>query len=73
VGFWFSGAWYEQFSDLDIAIITSEALSLSKKADLKAAFDESDLAFKVDIVDWANASDSFRRIIESEKLSCSLV
>ena len=57
-----------KYSDLDLAIITNEPISLSKMADLVDAFDESGLAFKVDVVDWATTSDTFRRIIEADKV-----
>ena len=58
----------KQYSDLDLVVITTEPLPLSMAADLNDAFDESDLIFKVDIVDWATTSDTFRRIIEAEKV-----
>jgi predicted nucleotidyltransferase len=58
----------KKYSDLDLVIITKMPLSLSKMADLKEAFDESDLVFKVDVVDWASIHDSFRRIIKTEKV-----
>ena len=35
-------------------------------AALKAAFTESDLPFRVDIVDWASTSESFRKVIERD-------
>ena len=54
--------------DLVEVIITTEPLPLSMMADLNDAFDESNLIFKVDIVDWATTSDTFRRIIEAEKV-----
>ncbi len=57
-----------KFSDLDIAVITKEPLSLSCMADLQDAFSESDLVFKVDVVDWATTSDAFRKIIEEQKI-----
>jgi type I restriction enzyme, S subunit len=57
-----------KYSDLDIAIITNEPLSLSTMADLVEAFDESDLVFKVDVVDWSTTSESFRNIIKTEKV-----
>lgn len=54
------------YSDLDLAVITTEqALPLSVHAALAEAFSESDLPWKVDIVDWQLASPDFRRIIES--------
>jgi len=31
-------------------------------------FSESDLPFKVDIVDWATTGERFRKIIEAERI-----
>lgn len=56
------------YSDLDLAVITEHPLPLAQKADLKAAFDESDLTIRVDIVDWATTSENFRKIIERNKV-----
>ena len=51
------------YSDLDLAIITDQPLSLATRADLTNAFSESDLPWKVDIVDWATTDKRFREII----------
>lgn len=51
------------YSDLDLAIISDQPLPLALHADLTNAFDESDLPWKVDIVDWASTSEKFREII----------
>lgn len=56
------------YSDLDLAVISNQPLSLSTIARLKDAFDESTLAIKVDVVDWATTSESFRQIIENGKV-----
>jgi len=56
----------KRFSDLDLAIITDKPLDSLLLADLKDAFSESDLPFKVDVLDWAVTSERFRRIIEKE-------
>ena len=56
------------YSDLDLAIITDQALSLTVSAALENEFTESDLPWKVDIVDWATTSASFRKIIEQQKV-----
>ena len=53
-------------SDLDIALLTDEPLSTARMTNLKAAFTKSYLPFRVDIVDWASTSESFRKVIESE-------
>jgi type I restriction enzyme S subunit len=56
------------YSDLDLAIITEQPLSLAVSAELADAFSESDLPWKVDVVDWATTSESFREIIERDKV-----
>lgn len=54
------------FSDLDLAVLGTAPLSASVMADVREAFRESDLPFKVDVVDWATTGDTFRRIIEQD-------
>ncbi|MFN5446434.1 MAG: nucleotidyltransferase family protein, partial [bacterium] len=44
----------KEFSDLDIAIIVDEPLSIGLMAEMREAFQESSLPFKIDIVDWAS-------------------
>ena len=56
----------KKFSDLDLAIMGDRPLSSSALADLEEHFRESDLPFKVDIVEWAAAKENFRRVIERE-------
>jgi len=56
------------YSDLDLAIITQQALPLSVLGALTDAFAESDLPWRVDVVDWACTSDPFRAIIEQQKV-----
>ena len=51
-------------SDLDLAIMTDKPLSAMRLADLKEAFSESDLPFKVDVIDWQKITDDFKKIIE---------
>ena len=58
----------KDFSDLDIAIIGDKPLSIALTADLREAFQESALPFKVDIVDWANITPSFRQVIQAAKI-----
>ncbi len=60
-------AWQaRETSDLDLALMTDEPLSVDRTARLRAAFTDSDLPFRVDIVDWASTSESFRRVVEAE-------
>ena len=53
-------------SDLDLALMTDEPLDAARMAVLRAAFTDSRLPFRVDVVDWAGVSDGFRKVIESE-------
>lgn len=56
------------YSDLDLAVITDQPLSLSMQATLTDAFAESDLPWRVDVVDWASTSAAFRQIIAQHKV-----
>lgn len=56
------------YSDLDLAVITDYPLDLSVSAALTDDFSASNLPMKVDIVDWASTSESFREIIARDKL-----
>ena len=51
------------FSDLDLIVIGDEPLALGTLAELRDAFDDSDLPFVVDIIEWSSASEAFRRVM----------
>ena len=53
-----------KFSDFDIAIDTGEKLSFEFLNLLKDAFEESDLPYRVDIIDYNNISDKFKKIVD---------
>ncbi len=53
------------FSDLDLALIDRQAIPLGTRANLAEAFSESDLPWKVDLVDWHSISPEFQKIIET--------
>ena len=59
----------KDYSDLDLAIMGEEPLSLRASSALDEALVESDLPFRVDIVDWASTDESFRRIIRRGAVS----
>ncbi len=58
----------KEYSDLDLALKTPEALSIDLHAELSEAFCESDLPWKVDIVDVNRVSEAFRAVIERDKI-----
>lgn len=58
----------KEYSDLDLAIITDKPLPLSVSAALEEDFSESDLPWKVDVVDWATTSEVFHKVIAQDKV-----
>ena len=52
------------YSDLDLAIISEGRIKRRVKMLIREAFEESDLPFRVDVIDYNAASDSFRAIID---------
>ena len=60
----------KEYSDLDLAVMTDKPLPVRTMAQLKEAFSESRLPFKVDVVDWASISDGFREVV---KRDCEVV
>ena len=56
------------FSDLDLAIISNQPLPLVLHTTLTNAFAESNLPFRVDLVDWATTNNAFRQIIAQDKV-----
>ena len=51
------------WSDLDLAIVGPEPMGLRRRGRLIEAFQESTLPFRVDVLDWHEASPSFQAII----------
>ena len=56
------------YSDLDLALIGATPLPLDTLAALREAFSESDLPWKVDLVDWATTNATFRKLIEARRV-----
>jgi predicted nucleotidyltransferase len=57
-----------RYSDLDLAIDAGRPLTPDEAAMLREAFEESDLPWRVDIVDWHSIDDRFRRAITPQML-----
>lgn len=53
------------YSDLDLAVAADRPLGLDLTAELREAFSESDLPYKVDIVDLSRVEAGFRARIEA--------
>jgi predicted nucleotidyltransferase len=59
----------KRFADLDLAILGGQPLSLQTLADMAEDFSESDLSWKVDLVDWATTSAEFKKIIAANHIA----
>jgi len=51
------------YSDLDLCVIGGTAISMQALRALREAFEESDLPFRVDVLDWHTISPEFQAVI----------
>lgn len=56
------------FSDLDLAVRAPTPLPADTAAALAEDFSESELPWKVDLVDWSTLSAEFRSVIERDRV-----
>lgn len=59
---------HRKTSDIDLAILGAEPISMLTRSELEFGFSESDLPFRVDIVDLQTADDKFRDLIQAESI-----
>jgi type I restriction enzyme S subunit len=57
-----------RYSDLDLILMTDEALEIRILARLNAALSESSLPFAVDVLDWASLEESFRDLVSKDSV-----
>jgi len=53
----------KKYSDLDLVIMGKKEIAPSIMVKIKSDFEESDLPFRVDILDWHKISDEFKKVI----------
>ena len=51
------------YSDLDLAIVGKDKIPQEVFIELKYAFHESSLSFRIDVLDWHRISPEFQKII----------
>ena len=56
----------KNYSDLDLAVVAPTKLNPETLRQLKEAFEESDLPFRVDVLDWYGTSPEFQKVIERQ-------
>jgi type I restriction enzyme, S subunit len=57
-----------RYSDLDLAIDAGRRLTLDETAKLAETFSDSDLPYRVDVVDWHAIDERFRELIAGERV-----
>ncbi|MDR1811618.1 MAG: nucleotidyltransferase domain-containing protein [Candidatus Fibromonas sp.] len=55
-----------KYSDLDLALIGKEKLGISVLGNVREAFMESTLPFRVDVLDYNAVSENFRKVIDAD-------
>lgn len=58
----------KKFSDLDLCVKGPQTMSLELLGEMAEDFAESNLPWKVDIVDWWSISEGFREIVERDRV-----
>jgi predicted nucleotidyltransferase len=61
-----------RYSDLDLAIDAGRRLTLDEIARLSEAFSDSDLPYRVDLVDWQDINDHWRQTIVAERVALTV-
>ena len=60
---------HRQTSDLDLAIVGPKPMTMAVRSRLEFCFSESDLPFKVDVVDLLTVDETFKKIIEADAVA----
>lgn len=61
---------HREWSDLDLAFVPPGGANMpfGQRGDLKEAFGESDIVFRVDVTDYNGAATNFREIIDRRRV-----
>ncbi len=54
------------YSDLDLVIVSKEKIDSQQLSELREALVESDLPFRVDLLDWTQISAEFKAVIDQK-------
>jgi predicted nucleotidyltransferase len=56
----------KNYSDLDLVFVGKEKLGINRTGELREAFQESNLPYRVDVLDWNSISENFKNIINNK-------
>lgn len=54
----------KKYSDLDLVLVGPGRIDIGRLGKLKEAFEESDLPYRVDLLDWNAISEEFKNVIK---------
>ncbi len=54
----------KKYSDLDLVLVDNDKIEFTIMGEIKEAFEECILPFRVDILDWHGISPEFKNVIE---------
>ena len=57
---------FKKFSDIDMALVSPNKIDTLALAHIKLDFEDSDLPYRVDILDWNTISPEFKKVIEKK-------
>lgn len=55
-----------KFSDIDIGVISKRKIDSTLLGNINEAFEESDIVYKIEVVDFSTVSDQFRKVAEQK-------
>jgi type I restriction enzyme S subunit len=55
-----------KYSDIDLVVVGASAVPEQTLTALRDAFADSDLPYKVDLLDWQSITPEFRKVIETQ-------
>lgn len=61
-----TGVRLKKYSDLDLCVMGDRPMTSREVSDLKDAFTNSNVPYRVDIVDWNDTSPEFQAIIKEQ-------
>jgi len=60
---------HRKTSDIDLAIVGLKPMTIAVRSRLEFGFSDSDLPFKVDVVDLLTVDEAFKKIIEADAIA----
>jgi uncharacterized protein len=57
----------KRYADVDLLLVRKRPLTPGQRARLRLAFEESDIPYKIDLIEWADLSPDFRSRLAADR------